>query len=297
MIVVAIICITFAGILFILQKKQTSSLSKTNKIKVTATFYPLAEFARNVGGDLVEVTTIVPPGAEPHDYEPTPQDIATIASSKVFIMNGNGVDAWGEKLQTDLQKKGVVIIKMSDSLNPLTHSSDPHFWLDPVLAKAMTHSIQEALGKTDPARVPVYEKNALSYETKLEELDTLYRQNLSSCKNNEIIVSHNAFSYLGKRYNFSTIPISGISPEEEPSPKKLAEIAELATQKNIHYIFFETLVNPKLAETIAKEVGAQTLVLNPLEGLGQKEVQSGKNYITVMEDNLTNLKLALVCQP
>ena len=276
----------------------TESIPETERFKITTSFYPLAEFAKRIGGERVEIINITPPGAEPHDYEPTPQDILNINQSKVFIFNGSGFDPWAEKIASELEKKGVAVINMTEHFDLLETNevSDPHIWLDPVLAKQEVEIIQDALERVNPVNSAIYENNAEQYLKKLSELDQKFQAGLASCEIREAIVSHAAFGYLAERYNIDIIPIAGISPEEEPSLRRLGEIAKLAQEKNIRYIFFETLVSPKLAETIAEEIGADTLVLNPVEGLTSEEIKSGKSYITEMEKNLNNLRLALVCR-
>ena len=273
------------------------------KIKIMASFYPLAHFAENIGGSFVEVSNITPSGAEPHEYEPTARQIAEVYNAKMLIINGNGVDAWAEKIQSDLESRAVAVVKMSDRLDSLKNNGgdeegqyDPHFWLDPILAQKEVDIIAEALIKIDPARAKEYNQNRDNFKKQLADLDGEYKTGLAACKQNTIVTSHNAFNYLASRYNLHTLYILGLSTEEEPSPKTIAEVADAAKSKGIKYIFFETLVDPKLSETIAKEIGAQTLVLNPIEGLNNEEIEAGKNYISVMKDNLANLKLALACQ-
>lgn len=272
---------------------------KIDKIKITASFYPLAEFAKQVGGENVKVVNITPSGYEPHDYEPTPQNIVDINQSKIFIYNGSNLDPWAQKIAPELNKKGVVTIRMTDYFNLLTYKNNkpsPHIWLDPVLIKKEVEIISDALQKIDPRNSSTYKKNTKLYIEKLEKLNQEFKDGLSSCKLREAIASHDAFGYLSKRYNIDIIPISGISPKEEPSLRKLSEITKLAKNKKIKYIFFETLANPKLSKMIAQEVGAKTLVLNPIEGLTEKEIKSGENYISEMRKNLNNLKLALACK-
>lgn len=289
---------------------------QTSKISVVVSFYPLAEFAMQVGGDLIEVTNLTPAGLEPHDFEPTTQDLVKINQADIFIFNGNGLDAWAEKLHHELEEKGIVTLEMSEVVNNQSTdsswknwfkvyahetidtetSADPHFWLDPVIAQQMVKLISQKLIEIDLTNKAIYQTNTDNYVKSLIDLDNLFKTGLAECQSNEIIVSHDAFNYLARRYNLLTHEISGISPEEEPSPGKLADLAKLAKEDNIKYIFFESLVSPKLAQTLAQEVGAETLVLNPLEGLTSEETKMGQNYISVMQSNLTNLKTALECK-
>jgi|SRR3989344_2609064 len=290
------------------EKNNSGQIDTT--IKVTTSFYPLAEFAKQVGGDRVEVVNITPAGSESHDFEPTPKDVAALFSSKVFIFNGAGFDPWAEKLKPDLEQKGVRTIDMSEYVdliaseekhedeenNEEAEELDPHFWLDPVLAKKEVGVIRDAFVRVDPSNNSEYTNNAERYIEQLSTLDDKYKNGLASCEIRDAVASHAAFGYLAERYNINVISIAGISPEEEPSPKRMAEIAQLAKQKNIKHIFFETLVSPKLSETIAREIGAETLVFNPLEGLTNEEIATGEDYISVMEKNLVNLRTALICK-
>lgn len=272
---------------------QKGPLRQEGKIRVTTSFYPLADFASKVGGNKVEVYNINPPGSEPHDYEPTPRDLAQIYDSQLFLYNGNGLDPWAEKVAEDLKSRDVTVIRMSVELN--SPEGDPHFWLDPSNASSEADVILKALMEIDPLSSEKYVENTIRFTQALINLDLEYQKGLSSCSSREMLVSHNAFNYLAKRYNLSSLYLTGISPEDEPSPQKMAEITEMAKNKQIKYVFFETLIGPDLAETIANEIGAQTLVLNPIEGLRQEEIDEGKDYISLMRENLNNLRIGLQC--
>lgn len=271
-----------------------SPASTTSTISVVTTFYPLAYFAEQVGGDLVTVRNITPAGAEPHDYEPTSRDIAAAYDADLFILNGEGLDPWADKLAPDLASKGVYVLRMNEHVK--TQAGDPHFWLDLLNVFTEVEAIADALIDVDPKHIAQYAHNRDTLLPQLIQLHEDYRAGLANCERNEIVTTHDAFGYLARLYRFNTLHILGLSPDEEPSPQTIAQVADTAKARNINYIFFETLVSPKLAETIAAEIGAQTLVLNPLEGLTEEELRAGKNYISVMQENLVNLRLALVCQ-
>lgn len=271
------------------------SLEDSAPLSVQASFYPLAEFARQVGGDLVTVGTITPDGVEPHDYGPTPSTIAKIYSADIFLWNGDGIDSWALRVAAEVEAKGVVTAQMS-TISEIENTSDTHFWLDPMIAAAEVDLIAKTLSKVDPANAETFAGNASSYKQKLLTLDADYRQGLAECDSRLVVTSHDAFAYLAKAYNFETIAITGISPEEEPSAGRLSEIAKLAQEKQIKYIYFETLVSPKLAQTIADEIGAQTLILNPIEGLTTADAAAGKNYLSIMRENLTNLQTGMLCR-
>jgi len=280
---------------------KNTLIPSTNKLKIVATFYPLAHFASQVGGSLVDVQNITPAGAEPHDYEPTPQDIVKVYDSRIFILNGGGLDTWAEKIEPDIKSSGIEVINMHNvidfiKLTDKNFAFDPHIWLDPVLVQQETRAIKDALARVDPGNAGVYGANAENYVSKLKDLDGQYQSGLANCRIHDIITSHSAFEYLAKRYNFNQISVTGLSPDAEPSSQKIAEISYLAKNKNIKYIFFETLVSPKISQTIANEIGAQAIAFNPLEGLTKEEINSGKTYLSEMQNNLVILRKALECE-
>ncbi len=293
----------FIGVISYLVKNtgQTTKTVQLNKIQVVASFYPLYFFSSQIGGDKANVTNIVPAGAEPHDYEPTAQDMAKMESSRLIILNGGGLEAWSDNIQKNIDAKNTTIITAGEGLTTqqVTEDgetgTDPHVWLDPPLAEKMVDKIAQGFEQVDPANKDYYQSNADALKAKLNNLDVAYKQSLSTCKEKNIITSHAAFGYISTTYGLNQVPIAGLSPDAEPSPQQLADIVKFAKDNNVKYIFFESLVSPKLSQTIATEVGAQTLVLNPIEGLSDEELAQGKNYLTVMQDNLTNLQTALQC--
>ena len=296
-------CVIVIFILALVGERSVPSTpaSGEKKLSVVATFYPLAEFARAVGGDNVTVTSIVPAGAEPHEYEPTPQDILAAYQADVFLLNGAGIDPWAEKIRSDLEANGVTVIMMAEHVDLLSPAEtgnrpDPHFWLDPLLAEREVSAIAEALALRDGAHREVYATHAQMYNKKLATMDSLYRKGLAKCALRTIVTTHAAFAYLAHEYGLTVLPLTGLSPEAEPTARTLTDIAVTIREQNIRYIFFESLVSPKVAEALAREVGAETLVFNPLEGLTTVEQAAGMDYFGVMMNNLDNLKTALLCR-
>ncbi|MEO6508871.1 MAG: zinc ABC transporter substrate-binding protein, partial [Patescibacteria group bacterium] len=283
-------------------KSITSSMSKSSKLTATTSFYPLYFFSSQIGGNKVSVKNITPSGAEPHDYEPTAQDVAFIEKSDLLVLNGGSLEAWGDKIKDNLKGTSVVIITASEGLTSQhieeegKYIIDPHVWLDPVKAKKEIQTILNGFVKVDSQNKDYYTTNANRLLAQLDALDTKYKNGLMSCGQKDIITSHAAFGYLAKTYGLNQVPISGLSPDAEPSSKQLADVATFAKGHNVKYIFFESLVSPKLSETIANEVGAKTLVLDPIEGVSDGDMKAGKNYLTIMKDNLINLQLALECK-
>jgi len=297
--VTAIVVLFLLGfIVFNLQKNQNN---ETGKIKVSASFYPIYFLAQQIAGDKADAYNITPAGAEPHDYEPTAKDMANIENSNMIVLNGGGLEAWGDNIKQNSGNKAVIVVA-GEGLTTKTiveennQRTDPHIWLSPVLAKEMANKILAGFVQIDPENKEYYQANAQVLISKLENLDNEYKQGLADCKNKSIITSHSAFGYLASAYELEQVSVTGLSPDAEPSAQQLAEIVEFAKDNNVKYIFFESLVSPKLSETIATEIGAKTLILNPLEGLTNEEISQGKNYFTEMESNLTNLKTALECK-
>lgn len=272
--------------------------TNTGGLKVTTSFYPLYFLSSDIVGDKGKVYNITPAGAEPHDYELTTRDRAEIENSDLLILNGVMLEPWGDRIVDALSGTDTEVLKAGQPFATESEngSLDPHVWLDPMLAKQMTVLISGKLASVDGANMLYYQSQAVNLQNKLDALDAKFRVGLRNCKKQEIVTTHAAFGYLAKEYGFKQVPIAGLSPDQEPSVQQVAGLANFVRSKKIKYIFFESLVSPKLAETIASETGAKTMVLNPLEGLTDAESKAGKNYFSEMEQNLLNLKIALECQ-
>lgn len=264
---------------------------KNKKIQVSASFYPLYFFSSQIGGDKAEVKNITPPGVEPHDYDPSLQDIVRIESSNILILNG-GFEKWGNKIKNNLKSTNVRVIITGEGLFA---KNDPHFWLNPRLAKKEVEKITQGFIAIDPANGSYYKNNKKQLDYKLDQLDAKYKKGLANCMSRDMITSHAAFTYLADAYGLNQLPISGLSPDEEPSAMWLARVVDFAKKNKVKYIFFEKLVSPKISQTIAQEVGAKTLALDPIEGLLDDDIKQGKNYFTIMETNLHALRTALQC--
>ncbi|MCS7464962.1 metal ABC transporter substrate-binding protein [Paenibacillus doosanensis] len=292
----------------------SSKPAAATKLKIVTSFYPLYEFSRQVAGDKADVVNLIPGGVEPHDWEPTAQDMKQIQDAGIFVYNGAGMESWADKALDSLKKEQTAVVEASKGIELMEgveeededdhdhgkeHASaegpvlDPHIWLDPVLAQKEVQAIQDALEKADPANKETYKKNADAYIAKLQQLDKAFKDGLSGAKHKEFVTQHAAFGYLAKRYGLTQVPIAGLSPEQEPSPGKLGEIVQFAKEKQVKTIFFETLVAPKVAETVAKELGAKTAVLNPIEGLTDDDKAKNLDYIGIMQNNLAALQSAL----
>lgn len=260
---------------------------------VVASFYPLAEFARRIGGERVTVRTLVPAGAESHDYEPTPQDVAAISRARVLVFNGAGFEPWVAKLSGELPASAVTVNATAGL--PLA-GGDPHVWLDPVLAQDQAAAILAGLVRADPGGRTFYQTNAARLTDELGALGRRYADRLRVCRTREFITTHAAFGYMARRYGLQQISIAGLSPGVEPSAGRLRALVHLARRHGVRVIYAETLVSPRTAETLALEIGASVRVLNPLEGMTEDELRQGKNYFTVMDENLSRLAEGLDCR-
>lgn len=261
------------------------------KLTVYTSLYPYQFFAEQIGADRVEVHNLVPPGAEPHEFEPTPKDVVKLSEADVFVYNGAGFERWIDKVLDAVDTSNMVIVQAAEHVRLLPN--DPHVWLDPLRAKAIAQAIRDALIQADPEGKATYEENYRKLAEELDRLHTEYEAVMEQAQRKEIIVSHSAFGYLADRYGLKQIAISGLSPSDEPSQKELQEIIALAKELHVEYILFETLVSNKVAEVVREQIGAEALTLNPLEGLSKEDVAKGKDYFTVMRENLDVLKKAL----
>jgi zinc transport system substrate-binding protein len=281
-----------------------SASAQTPRLKVMGAFYPLYEWARQLGGERIEAVNLVSVGAEPHEYEPNPRDIRRIHEMDIAIDMGASFQPGLDRVLRGVRGRKPIRLTVSEgmSLRPMPGSGkdappDMHIWLDPVLSQQMVKKIAAVLAQADPPGRTIYEANAEAYAKKLEALDREYSAGLAACQHREVITSHAAFAYLLERYGLRQFAIRGLSPNTEPSPRQLARLATLAKERGIKAIFYETLVSPKIAETLAREVGAKTLVLNPIEGLTTAEQAQGKDYLALMRDNLANLRIGQGCGP
>jgi zinc transport system substrate-binding protein len=254
--------------------------------EVAAAFYPLAFAAEVVAGPAVEVTNLTPPGAEPHDVELSVRDVERIRSADVVLLLGAEFQPFLEDAAEDAEGEVVDLLAGVELLRT-DEGVDPHVWLDPIRYAAMTGEIGAALDRAGAAA---------DLQARLRELDAELDRGLADCERREIVTSHAAFGYLADRYGLEQIAITGLSPEAEPAPDELERLVDEVREHGATTVFFESLVSPRLAETIAREAGATTAELNPLEGLTEDELDAGADYFSVMRDNLATLQEALGCQ-
>ena len=346
---------------FIISACQTN-IEKEN-IEIVTTIFPLSEFAKEVGGDKVKVTMLLPPGAEAHTYDPTPNDIIRVNRADMFIYIGEEMEPWAKRIINSLNNDIKIIeairyvnkiiedehhhhddhnhghdhshenklIEKIDHIihewedNEITaeeamheidelihdylkhenhddhnhghdhsHEYDPHIWLNFQNNIDIVNAIANYLSILDPENEDYFRNNANAYNNKLRALDQLYQDSLANC-NNRLIISagHNIFGYLEEKYNFESITVYGLSPDSEPTTATIRDIINLLEQNNINYIIFEEMINPRLAETIAKDTNAETLIFNPAENIPRSD--EGKTFIAIMQSNLETLTRAMDC--
>ena len=264
----------------------TEASAHTEK-SVVAAFYPLAWAAEQVGGDHVDVVNLTPPGVEPHDIELTPGDVQRVRDADLVLYLGEGFMPALEDAVAG-NGKALDLLAGAELLSAEGESTrDPHIWLDPMRYATVVRAIAQALDMPETAEVLV---------ARLTELDTDFREGLASCERRRIVTSHAAFAYLADAYDLEQLALTGLSPEAEPSPRALETLVDEVREEGATTVFFETLVSPRLAETVARETGARTAALDPLEGLTEDEVADGEEYFSVMHENLAALREALSCR-
>lgn len=304
--------ITASGCMNDSRNSETSSSSGTSaesesKLTVVASFYPMYDFTNRIGGERINLSNMVPAGSEPHSWEPTSADIISLEKADVFIYNGAGMEHWVNSVLSALENDKLIAVETAANLELRAGHShehgedehedeqetehdndslDPHVWLDPLLALEQMRVITDALIEADPDGKNYYESNFNDAEKDFKQLDQEFHEQLEAFAGYDLIVTHEAFGYLAGAYGLNQIGISGLSPEEEPSPARMAEIIDLAQEREIKVVFFEALVSPKVAETIAEAIGANTAVINTLGGLTDEQRAAGADYISVMRENL-----------
>lgn len=263
--------------------EQSSGKQSSGKQSVVASFYPLAFAAQEIGGANVRVRNLTPPGAEPHDLEVTPGDVEELRDADLVLLLG---DDFQPQLE-DAAGDGDRVVHVLDTPGLRLDHGDTHVWLDPLRYALIVERVGRALGRPGAAR---------DLTQRLRTLDREYRDGLAECERREIVTSHEAFAYLAERYGLEQISVAGSSPEGEPSPRDLERVVDAVRETGATTVFTEPLVSARLAETVARETGAKTAVLNPIEGLTEDEQERGADYFSVMRANLAALRKALSCR-
>lgn len=297
----------------------TSEGSSSGKIKVATSFYPVNYLVQSVGGSHVEANSVTPANVEPHDFELSPKDVTKLSGAKMVVYVAGFQSSLDDAVK---QVSGPTVVNLASSVKLEKHadhdgddhdheaaasssateaahddhdhdhgSTDPHFWLDPTRMADAAKQVHAALVKADPSHKADYDANLKTTLAKLTKLDTSYKQGLSQCTRKTFVTSHAAFGYLAERYGLTQVSVSGIDPDSEPSPADIAKVKQVVKQTGTTTIFTEELVSPKTAQAVAKETGAKTSVLSPIESAPEKG-----DYEGAMTTNLTNLREALNCK-
>lgn len=299
------------------QKKETkeagpASAAAPHKLTVVTTLFPLYDFAKAIGGDKAEVKLLLPPGVEPHSFEPKPEDVVRISKADLVVYTSEYMEPWAVKLLKSItsrpevvdSSKGVTLLKAAPG-EEHGHGAeehhhpggiDPHIWLDFANAQVMVKNIAEGMIRRDPANRDYYAARAKAYQQELAKLDDDYRAGLAHCKSRVFLHGgHYAFGYLAHRYGLSYDSAQAINPDAEPTPQKLAELVQKMRTNKLKYVYCEELLSPATAEMIARETGAQVLLLNGAHNVSKEELDQGVGFISLMRRNLENLRKGLGC--
>ncbi|WP_117170789.1 metal ABC transporter solute-binding protein, Zn/Mn family [Paraliobacillus sediminis] len=300
-------------------KSESEAVSGTEseQVQIYTTLYPLEYFANEIGGSYVDVTSILPAGADPHTYEPTSKTMVDIATADVFIYNGANLEAYAEKIQEALIDEEVKMLAATDGLDLLNYEHedeehaheeetesteddghdhgdiDPHVWLDPMLSISLAENIKTELVAQMPEQEETFEANYQDLVSRLENLDSTFHETIEGYEQNQILVSHAAYGYLEKAYGIEQLAISGITSSDEPSQKELEDIIEQVKENDINYLFFEQNIQPKVATVIQQETGVDSLELHNLSVLTEEDIENNDDYFTLMEQNLEAIETAL----
>ena len=276
-------------------------LPKSGEHTVVASFYPLYFIAERVAGRYNDVVDLTPPGVEPHEYELTVRQVAEIDNARVGFYEHGVAPSIDQAMDNDspdhaLDVTSVVPLAAPVAGSGVEHTSDdkdPHFWQDPTLMAEATRAFASTMAEADPAHAAYYRAQGRRLVRDLGRVDAAYRRTLANCRVDTIVVSHDAFEYLARRYGVDVVPIAGLEPDAEPSLQRLHDLADLIRDRGVTTVFFETLASPDLAESLAGDVGARSAVLDPIEGLSSDDPDA--TYLTLMRQNLAAIAKAGDC--
>jgi zinc transport system substrate-binding protein len=293
----AIIVAAIAGIYL----ASNPNSNQNSKLKVITTFYPLYDFAQNIGGDKVTVSALVPETVDVHDFEPTPSDIASVSNANVLIYNGAGLEPWIQDIITTAENPRLTVVDTSVNITLVPVSAnfqeggrtiDPHIWLNPIDAKQQVNNILAGLIQADPADSQYFTANADTYKAKLDELNMEAINATTNTATNIFVTFHESFAYFANQYNVTQLAILGPF-EEEPTPSDIQNVITVITQYHLKYVGYESLENQAISESISAQTNATLINMNPIEGLTAQEKANGDNYISLMKQDIANIHLAL----
>ena len=293
-------------------KGKEESSGNDDQLNIVTSFYPMYDFTKNVVGDKANISILIDGGVDSHDYEPSAKDMAKIQDADVFVYNSNEMETWVESVLKNIDTSKVKVIEASEGIELLegedheeehddhdheeeehSHEYDPHVWLNPVLAKTEVENISKGIIEVDSQNKTYYEENTTKYLEELTALDRAYQESFENAMNKKFVTQHMAFSYLAEQYDLEQIAITGISTDQEPTPKELKTIQDLVTEEKVDYIYTEGNSSEKIAKTISSATGAELATLRTMETVAKKERESGVDYLSIMKDNLEALKLSI----
>ncbi|MFY4777273.1 metal ABC transporter solute-binding protein, Zn/Mn family [Metabacillus sp. RGM 3146] len=295
--------------------KKDNKNDVNGKLKIYTTIFPLEDFTKKIGGNMVEAESIIPPNVEAHSYEPSTKTMVDMSESNAFIYTGAGIEGFGDKAAEILKSENIPVVKATKGMKLLKGEhhhqesqsgdpyggededehgdTDPHVWLDPIRSIQIAENIKNSLVQLHPKGKAQFEKNFHALKTELLKLDKEYADTIKKSPKKEILVSHAAYGYWENRYGIHEISVMGLSPSEEPSQKTLENIISTSRKHNIHYVIFEKNISSKISQIVEQELGAKPLTLNNLESVSQEAIQNKEDYFSLMRENLKNLKIAL----
>ncbi|MBF0121364.1 MAG: zinc ABC transporter substrate-binding protein [Desulfobacterales bacterium] len=274
-----------------------------DKLKIITTIFPLYDFTKEIGREKIDVTILLPPGIEAHSFSPTPLDIMKLNKADILIYTSKYMEPWIEDIIKALENKKLIIIDSSLNIELLKesghkHQVDPHIWLNPIFAKKIVFNISNGLSSKDLKNKEFYLNNLIEYNNKLDILDINIRDKLKNCKHNEIFYGgHFAFGYFAKEYGLKhKSPYKGFSPNAEPSSKGIADLVKKMKKSQIKTIYYEELIDPKVAKAISEETGANMFMLHGVHNITKDDMKKGSTYLSIMYDNIEKLKIGLECR-
>ncbi|MBN2884486.1 zinc ABC transporter substrate-binding protein [Patescibacteria group bacterium] len=294
----------------------TVNQGEAGKVVIMSSLFPWYDLAKQIGGDKVEVSLLLPPGVGAHSFEPTPSDMLKISQADLFIYTGDYLEPWAIDLIASLGSDAPKSIALGEGLAQINNETDiedesenidheehmhsgldPHIWLDPMILFNIAGRLTQELANVDPVNIDYYNTNLDAYRQRLENLDADYKKTLSKCEQKEFVYAgHYAFAYLANRYDLQYEAAQGFSPDAESNPQRLTQLTDIIKRYQLNYIFAAELDNPQLAESLAQEAGVKILLLNSAHNLSKSDLRAGLTYEEIMRNNLKQLSLGLKCQ-
>jgi zinc transport system substrate-binding protein len=311
-----IIAAIVIGVSFFSPKPQAKQTEGEAKPIVSVSTFSLYEVARAIAGDELEVHNIIPLGGDAHMFSPNPTQVAEISRASLFIYNGAGFETWAESLKNTLPKTTQILdmsqhvaLQKSEEDHHDEHEEgdddhedhqhgayDPHYWLDIDNMIKMTQTLDGEFSKLLPSKAEMFHGNAATYIGELQKLKSEYTKGLAECKNRALVSNHDAFGYLAHSNKLENVSVVGLSSDEQPSAKNIADIITIVKEHGVKTIFFEEMINDNVSQTIARETGAKAVPLQPLENISQDELKSHQTYLSIMRENLKKLREAMECR-